>query len=248
MYNFKSFVEGENYFFDKGNWNFSIKNNEVILSRNEMILHCDWNEMILFSDDDSVFCSIVFNYLIKNSGFWAKCTKIEDDGTVWVSIKEYQKEQLQEIEDGTTIEVTIIFVDYNFLIVEKDGVFFKINKTEVSITRFKDLKDVYHKNQTVLVYILDKENGMVSIKWAYRDLQEYMPYRRGDLIMVTVGLKVSDKSGYFVEVTPHVTAIMDCTEHLTEGEKVICMVKGRRKNTIQPKNDLKLNFISKSSQ
>ena len=125
-----------------------------------------------------------------------------------------------------------------------DGIVGCISIKNISKSRIANVCERLHKGDKTWTKILSFNEERQSFFLSYKDVfREYDPknYKHGDTIVCTVCTPVdSSHSGYFAEVSPQVSGIVDSnnlTPILAYGDKIECFIK------TTSKNGLKLRYV-----
>lgn len=153
----------------------------------------------------------------------ALITAIEDN-TVFLSRKRLQQEALKTLSVGTVYNVHIksttaigLFVDIGV------GIIGFIHNSQISKTQFNDISDLNLYRGKIIRAKLTEIGDY--IKLSFRQAFTFPLLIRGDTVYATVRNRLYDGSGYFVEITPNDTAIVDVDKNLEYGSRILVQIK-----------------------
>lgn len=159
---------------------------------------------------------------------YAVITDIQDT-VVTLSRKELQKDVLKKIIIGETYDVCVrsitslgVFVDIGA------GITGFIANSEIAITPFNSPEDIvetygFFKGKKIQAKLLAIKNG--KTKLSFRRSLSFPHLVRGDATSGIVRNRLPDNSGYFVDISPNDTAIVDVPFELNYGERILIEIK-----------------------
>lgn len=159
----------------------------------------------------------------------ALITDINGDEVI-LSRKKLQEIALQALSIGEIYEVYIKSVKSIGLFVDVGvGISGFIHKTEISKTQFNSIDDfkkdfgLYRGRAIPAKLICLEEN----VKLSFRRLFNFPVISRGDFVYGTVRNPLPDATGYFVDLSPNDTAIVDADKNLKlcYGSKIIVQIR-----------------------
>lgn len=164
---------------------------------------------------------------IRNKNICVKVTDVTDD-KITLSRKQNMLEAFEHLRQCEAAYFHISNVEQAFAYGDIGaGLSARIYIREISRNHLSSVCEKFHKDDTVLVAILDvNENRMFELSYK-RMFRPYNPddYKPGDPIECQISLPVDEMhSGYYASVTPQVRGIVDTTEALRYGDKVLCSV------------------------
>ena len=151
------------------------------------------------------------------------------DNVVTLSRKELQKNVLNELVIGETYDVCIksitslgVFVDIGA------GITGFIANSEIAITPFNSPEDIvetygFFKGKKIQAKLLAIKSG--KTKLSFRRSLNFPHLVKGDATSGIVRNRLSDNSGYFVDISPNDTAIVDVPFELNYGERILVEIK-----------------------
>lgn len=157
----------------------------------------------------------------------ALITSIDGD-EITLSRKKLQERVLKELIPGNTYYVSIksltnigIFADVAV------GITAFIHKTEITKTQFnspEDLKkDFYlYRDKTIPAKLLEVDD---NVKMSFKQTLNFPVLTRGDTLYGIVRNRLTDGSGYFVDISPNDTAIVDTEQELYYGDRILVEIK-----------------------
>lgn len=170
--------------------------------------------------------SIQANSLIGHTAC-ALITNIQGD-TVLLSRKKLQQEALTALKVGSIYNVQIksitaigLFVDIGV------GIVGFIHNSQISKTKFNDISDLetdlnLYRGKVIRAKLTSADE---YIKLSFRQAFNFPVLLKGDTVFATVRNRLYDDSGYFVEITPNDTAIVDTDRYLAYGSRILVQIK-----------------------
>lgn len=161
-------------------------------------------------------------------GNWIKCYIISmNNNNIYLSRKETQLITFQNLQIGQEVNCKVTTLNHPYTFVDiGNGIIALAPINELSLTRYTDVKNWFNigdKFSAIITNITPDKKICVSRK-AYI---EKTTYNKKILPEEIIPCRISNKldGGYFVEITPLISGIMDTEEILDEGSYVLGYVK-----------------------
>lgn len=163
-------------------------------------------------------------------GKWiaAKITSMSS-GKIYLSRKRNQQKTFEHFLIGQSVicQVTSLagfaaFVDIG------EGIVAIAHISELSVTRYKDINKWLHIGEKFLGIITSiSEDGKIIVSRKEYHLGHDISLNRNQAILAKVGSPLPDGTGYFVEITPSISGIMNSERDVEfeEAQEVICCVR-----------------------
>lgn len=149
------------------------------------------------------------------------------------SRKAVMESVIANLEVGNIFEAKIVSVKPASAFLEYDGVYFHLERKEISTSYIKSVEEYFTVGQVVSVMLLNKGDAShypeVSYKRAFPD--SLQNYSSGDFVKFKVTNFSQEVNGFFGEISPAVSGIMDVekvpdgTLPLEYGDVLLCKVK-----------------------
>lgn len=150
------------------------------------------------------------------------------------TIKEAYKQITSKANKNVRVQITAIY-DYGLFCDIGNGVIGFVPISYCSLCRIQNLKKYFSVGDTIKVKITEiktpKENYRITLsrKDAFKTLEfDTLATKSGDVCIGTICLPVQDCDGYYVEVTPAISGIVDVPHevpHIHEGTKASFYVR-----------------------
>lgn len=147
---------------------------------------------------------------------------------VTLSRKKLQQEALKSLIVGNTYSVCIKNItDIGIFADVAVGISAFIHNSEITKTPFNSLIDakqdyyLYRGKIIPAKLLCCKEN----IKMSFRQVLNFPLIAKGDTVYGIVRNRLIDKTGYFVDISPNDTAIVDTDQLLTYGDRILVEIK-----------------------
>lgn len=171
------------------------------------------------------------------------CAKIEKiyGNTIYLSRKALQEEAFSELKENSMYKVVVTnIVPYGIYVDVACGITAFIHVSEISTTRFKDVSDVNISLNTTIDAILMQITPRLCM--SYRRAITVPILEPGEYTLGVVRSELPDRSGYFVELSPNESGIVDTNDTTLEyGETIRCMVKNM-KCVSDKKGDIEIQY------
>ena len=160
---------------------------------------------------------------------------ISDDGTILLSRKASMLEAWDNLEEVTILQAKITSIaSFGIFIDIGNGITSYINKRDCSVTRYYDINKWFEIGDNTLIRIIEKNPVTFRIscsrKDAYPTVSESKTVNVGDFLAAKVGKSPFLEGGYYCEITPAITGIVDTQKEFEEGAMIPVKVKSLRKN------------------
>ncbi len=173
-----------------------------------------------------------FNYSVQANALIGKTacaliTKI-DKNEVTLSRKKLQELAFETLKVDTVYNVCIKNISPIGLFVDVAvGICGFIHNSEISKTQFNSIEDFkrdfgLHKDHVIPAKLICTKG---NIKLSFRQLFRFPILVKGDCVYATVRNPLNDGTGYFVDISPNDTAIVDIDTRLYYGSKILVEIK-----------------------
>ena len=149
------------------------------------------------------------------------------------SRKAVMESVMANLEVGNIFEAKIVSVKPASAFLEYDGVYFHLERKEISTAYIKSVEEYFTVGQVISVMLLNKGDAShypeVSYKRAFPD--SLQNYSSGDFVKFKVTNFSQEINGFFGEISPAVSGIMDVEKvpdgasPLKYGDVLLCKVK-----------------------
>lgn len=149
---------------------------------------------------------------------------------ILVSRKRNMLNFLEELSDATEVECKVISMAYFGIFCDiGEGIIACNYITELSKSRYTEISNWIIPGDTIFAIIteIDKTRIKISRKKYYEKyLEEFLKsLSRGQVLMVKASGALPDGTGYFVEVTPGVSGIINARMNIQEGDDIKACIR-----------------------
>lgn len=163
-----------------------------------------------------------------SGGKWINCYIISmNNNNIYISRKMTQTIEFYNLEVGQEVncEITSLNHPYTFVDIGKGIVALNLIQ-DLSITRYTDVKNWFNvgdKFSAIITDIQPNKRIFVSRKAYFEKHSLNETIKINQILPCRIADKIA--GGYFVEITPLISGIMDTEKTFQEGQNVLCYVK-----------------------
>ncbi len=207
--------------------------------REKKVVYCENKLGCFFIKDENFFYydaektnKVINCYMYKH--IVARVVSIKPKGFIELDNKHLLLETIDELSHkiGTIVPATIEnIVGYGLFVDIGNGIRSLCYINNVSKSRYKDLKEVFQNGDEISVKIMDFNPYSKEFIVSRKDAYERQRFEKYDKIIVTVTDETINKDGYYVEVNPATTGIMDKYPETPELKNGDCCYVSVKKDT-----------------